>query len=60
MKKTISGSGGARPGAGRKDLPTKRRMNFTIDNGIADLLDKEPNKSALVESLLGIYYASKR
>jgi hypothetical protein len=48
--------GGARPGAGRKDPVTKKRMIFTIDLQLAELLEKETNKSATVETALKVYY----
>ena len=48
--------GGARPGAGRKDPVTKKRMNFTIDLQLAALLEKEVNKTAVVESALRNHY----
>ena len=48
--------GGARPGAGRKDPITKKRMNFTIDLQLAALLEKEKNKTAVVETALKTYY----
>jgi len=47
--------GGARPGAGKKNQ-NKRRTSIIISNEIADLLDKEPNKSAVVETALRTYY----
>lgn len=50
--------GGGRPGAGRKDPVTKRRVNFTIDEAIARQLDQEANKSRLVEKLLVEHYAN--
>jgi hypothetical protein len=48
--------GGARPGAGRKDPATKKRMNFTIDVELAARLKREANQSATVEAALRAYY----
>ena len=53
---TKNKQGGARRGAGRKDPVTKKRMNFTIDLQLAQLLDKEKNKTAVVETALKNYY----
>jgi hypothetical protein len=48
--------GGARLGAGSKAPITKRRVNHTIDIGLADLLKTEANQSALIETLLRKHY----
>jgi hypothetical protein len=52
--------GGIRPGAGRKLPPKKKRMNFTIDLQLAALLEKEPNKTAVVEAALKAYYKAPK
>ena len=58
MKQTKQ-RGGARPGAGRKDPVTKRRMNFSVDIELADKLKQEPNQSATVEEALRKHYGKK-
>jgi hypothetical protein len=56
MSNNKSTRGGARPGAGRKDPVTKKRMNFTIDLHLVALLEKEKNKTAVVEAALRSHY----
>jgi hypothetical protein len=51
--------GGARPGAGRKGPVTKKRMIFTINLVLAELLEKEANRSATVEAALKAHYNVK-
>lgn len=55
-KKDKPTRGGARPGAGRKSPPTKKRMNFTIDLDLAARLEGEVNKTEVVEQALRKHY----
>lgn len=50
--------GGARAGAGKKSPVTKKSISVTIDLTLAAKLDREVNRSAIVEAALRLYYSN--
>lgn len=55
MEKKLT-HGGARPGAGRKDLVTKKGISFSLSVEVVTKVKDEKAPSALVEKLLRKHY----